>query len=210
MPKTTGRITVIGFYDDRAPAEEAARALIDAGVDRNNISLVARDIAEGVPQFVELQEKTTDGSTLGENVAGGAAVGGIAGYLLGIATLTIPGLGALVALGPIAGLVAGATVGAAGGGIIGAIKDSGVPDDEANFYEEGLRRGGSVVLVDAWEHDSDRIRDILEGHGAVDIDEKMKLYASTGWDNPVMQRAKQDDIKPGSAAVRGITRVYMR
>jgi hypothetical protein len=210
MPTTTGRITIIGFYDDRVHAEEAARALIEAGIDRDSVSLVARDVAEGVPKFVEVQEKTTDGSTLGENVAGGAAVGGIAGYLLGIATLTIPGLGALVAFGPIVGLLAGATAGAAGGGIIGAIKDAGVPDDEADFYQEGLRRGGSVVLVDAREDESDRIRDILERHGAADIDERMKLYASSGWDNPVMERAKRDDIKPGSAAVRGITRVYMR
>jgi hypothetical protein len=97
-------------------------------------------------------------------------LGGIAGWLVGIGTLAIPGLGPFVAAGPIMAALSGATVGAAAGGLTGALVGMGMPEYEAKRYEERLRGGN--VLISLHTADRERIRrakDILEKAGAEDI-----------------------------------------
>ncbi len=63
--------------------------------------------------------------------------------------LAIPGIGPIVAAGPLAATLAGAGVGAVAGGLIGGLTRAGVPEDEANVYAEAVRRGGALVTVRA-------------------------------------------------------------
>jgi uncharacterized membrane protein len=97
---------------------------------------------------------------------------GVAGLLLGLGALAIPGLGPLVAAGPLAAALAGAGAGAVAGGLMGALTDLGVPEDEARSYVDGLRRGGVLLVVRAEGMMIERAAATLQRHGAVNIDQR--------------------------------------
>jgi stress response protein YsnF len=111
----------------------------------------------------------------------GAAVGGLGGLLVGLAALAIPGVGPVLAAGPLAAALAGAGIGAVAGGLIGALTDAGVPEEQAGLYAEGVRRGGTLVTVSAADGEADRIVDILERHNPVDIDRRAASWRESGW-----------------------------
>jgi hypothetical protein len=98
-----------------------------------------------------------------------------------MAGLAIPGIGPVIAAGHLPGF-GGAGAGAIAGGLIGALVNIGVPEDEANFYAEGMRRGGVLVTVNARDEDmADQAADIMRDHGAVDIEERASQWKQTGW-----------------------------
>lgn len=181
----THRQTVVCAFDRMEDAREAIRDLQDAGISRDQISLVARgqqdDRSEMEKLSITPREDTTDGTSIGENVAAGTAIGGLGGLLIGLSALAIPGIGPVVAAGPLATTIAGALSGAVGGGIIGALKDAGVPDEDAHFYGETVRRGGAIVTVYADNFDEDRVRDILQRHNAIGIGDRTNQYREGGW-----------------------------
>ena len=109
-----------------------------------------------------------------EGTATGAATGGVAGgvigLLAGIGALAIPGLGPLIAAGPIMAALSGAAVGAATGGVIGGLIGLGIPELEAKVYEGKLKTGNYLVSVHA--HDGkevDRAKEIYKSENAEDI-----------------------------------------
>jgi hypothetical protein len=141
------RNTVVAVFDERDDAEDAINALRDAGFRAEDIGIVARNRDEaGV-----LAEDT--GAQAGKGAAGGAlaggAIGGVAGWLVGIGALAIPGVGPIIAAGPLAAALTGAAIGAAGGGLIGALTGAGVPEEEARWYDERVQAGGWLVTVQA-------------------------------------------------------------
>jgi hypothetical protein len=102
------------------------------------------------------------------------------GVLAGLGLLAIPGIGPVVAAGWFVSLAAGAAVGGTAGGIIGALTQSGVSEDEAHTYAEGVRRGGTLVTARVPEADEGRYRAILD-RSAVKVREREAAYRSDGW-----------------------------
>src|SRR5688572_7445958 len=147
--------TIVALYDDMDTAHEAVKALRDAGVDNSRISLVAQDAAgEYSKSLGKTKDDAGDGAATGAGV--GAVVGGIGGLLVGLGALTIPGIGPVLAAGPLAtavsallGAGAGAVAGGVAGGLLGALVDMGIPEEQAGYYAEGVRRGGALVTVEA-------------------------------------------------------------
>jgi hypothetical protein len=111
----------------------------------------------------------------------GAALGGIAGLVVGLGVLAIPGIGPIVAAGPLATTLAGAGIGAAAGGIIGALTDVGIPEEEAGYYAEGIRRGGTLLTVRANENQVSRATQILNRFSPTDIKQRATEWRSSGW-----------------------------
>jgi hypothetical protein len=104
----------------------------------------------------------------------GAILGGAAGWLVGIGALAIPGVGPIVAAGPIAAALgvagttaaAGAGVGAVAGGLVGALTGWGFSESEARAYQQGVERGDILVAVELPDdEDAGRAEDILKRHG---------------------------------------------
>src|SRR5207302_1060499 len=93
----------------------------------------------------EKNTKAPEGATSGV-VAGGVA-GGVLGWLTGIGALVIPGLGPLIAAGPIVAALAGAGAVGTLGGIVGALAGMGIPEYEAKRYEGRIREGGILLSV---------------------------------------------------------------
>src|SRR5438128_4822924 len=140
MTTATQHSTVVGVFTDRARAEEAVQELHNAGFTNDQIGFAAR---EG--DAASRATAPGDSTEAGERAAKGLVSGGIIGAILGaLATGLIPGIGPVVAGGLLAGIVGGGVLGAAGGGLIGAL---GVPEEEAQYYDQEFRSGRAIVTV---------------------------------------------------------------
>uniref|UniRef100_E6QLC8 General stress protein 17M-like domain-containing protein n=1 Tax=mine drainage metagenome TaxID=410659 RepID=E6QLC8_9ZZZZ len=159
---------VFGIYATVALAETAADRLIASGFSSKDVSVLMAD-NEGSRQFAtEKNTKAPEGATTG--VTTGGIVGGTLGILAGIGTLAIPGVGPLIAAGPIMAGLAGLGIGGAVGGVVGALVGMGIPEFEAKRYEGRVKNGG--VLLSAHCDSSDevsRAKEVLKATGAEDI-----------------------------------------
>jgi uncharacterized membrane protein len=152
--------TGVRLFRDPVEAQVAVRDLRDAGFAEDHVSLVTRE--ESANQTAADHEPT-------EGTAKGAAIGGVAGALLGVVAMALPGIGPVLAIGPLAAALTGAGIGAATGGMLGALADMGVPEREAQQLTEAIREGGTVVIVQANDKTWDAATAILDQHGALDL-----------------------------------------
>src|ERR1700680_57000 len=158
---------VFGIYQTREAAEEAVDALRRAHFRNTDISALFPDNT-GTKDFAhEKNTKAPEGATTG--AGSGAAIGGALGWLAGIGALAIPGVGPLIAAGPIVAALAGAGVGGAVGGIVGALVGMGIPEYEAKRYEGRVKGGGILLSVHCDDSEwTKKAKVILEETGAED------------------------------------------
>lgn len=120
-------------------ARDIVLALKDAGFPGSEISVLFPD-RDGTRDFAhEQHSKAPEGAATG--AATGGTLGGVVGFLAGIGTLAIPGVGVLIAAGPIMAALSGAATGATVGGLTGALVGYGIPEYEAKRYEGKVTRG---------------------------------------------------------------------
>lgn len=173
--------TVIGLFDTITQAEQAVNALVTGGFSRDDISLIARDTEDRYKGLRTEDTPTDEVSNTAAGAGAGAMVGGLGGLLVGLGALAIPGIGPVVAAGPLVATLIGAGVGAAAGGMIGALMDVGVTEEAAGYYAEGVRRGGSLVSVRAEDALVERAAGIMERQGAIDVDRRVAEWRQSGW-----------------------------
>jgi uncharacterized protein (TIGR02271 family) len=176
--------TVVGLYDRIDDAYRVVDALVKEGVSRDRIGIVARDsegqYARSIKTDKPARDKdVTQGAAAGAGV--GAAVGGLGGLLAGLGALMIPGIGPVIAAGPIVGALAGAGVGAAAGGVLGALIDLGIPEETAHVYAEGVRRGGTLVYATIDEAKASQVAQIMNRFNPVDINQRAQNWRSNKW-----------------------------
>jgi uncharacterized protein (TIGR02271 family) len=196
--------TVIGLMDNIGEAQNVVKDLVAAGIERDDIGFMANEKST-VPESAHLNEsegsRAASGALAGAGT--GAAIGGVAGLALALAPLAIPGIGPIVAAGPIAAALTGAGLGAVAGGLIGGLTRLGVPEEEAHYYAEGVRRGGILVTVAAdGDREAQTAVSIFERHGAVDIDERATEWKKQGWKGRF--EAETDTGRPGATEERTI------
>ena len=190
--------TVVGLFDTTQEAQSVVQDLVNGGFDRNNISLVAND-----PNGEHMQHSTTARGAVGAaedtaaeagdhaaHAAGGAAGGAIAGGVVGggiglvlglLGAVAVPVIGPIIAAGPIAAALTGAGIGAVAGGLLGALTNAGVPEEDAHYYTEGVNRGGTLLMVKSPDEQAQTAYDIMQQHGAVDIEERGAQYKQSGF-----------------------------
>jgi hypothetical protein len=180
--------TVIGILENAEKARQAVDELLKSGFDRREVGVLSADFAR------EAEAALRGGST-------GTAIGALAGLLIGATALVIPGIGPVLAAGPALALIGSTTLGALAGGIVGALKAKGVPDDQANFYAEGVRRGGAIVTVLARTDElAARAIAILQRYGAEKIDERILEWRGLGWRGIAGGARKAERPKQGKKA----------
>ena len=101
----------------------------------------------------------------------------------------IPGIGPIIAAGPlvallggVAGAVVGATAGAVTGGLTASLVHIGVPEDEAGHYAESVRRGNALVTVTT--HNDDEVTkamNILRMYHPIDVEHRASDWRAKGW-----------------------------
>lgn len=174
-------VAVFGIYPTREGLESAVLQLQEAGFRSTDISIL-------VPQNIGTKDlahskatKAPEGAAAG--AGSGAVIGGTLGWLAGIGALAVPGVGPLIAAGPIVAALAG--IGAVGaiGGVAGALIGLGIPEYEAKRYEGRVRKGGILLSVHADNHDwVKKGKAILERTGAEEISSTSEVkgdYANT-------------------------------
>ena len=171
--------TITKVFETYKQARNAVDALVIAGIPMPEISVLAnREIGEQYGNFGKPEETTEAGAGAGV----GAAIGGAAGLLTGLGLMAIPGLGPVVAVGWLASTALGAAAGGAAGGIVGSLINSGVPEEHAHVYSEAVRRGGTLVSVQAEDHNVERVYAILNTFIPLDPVQTGATYRTDGWD----------------------------
>lgn len=152
----------------REQAETIVDSLKNAGFPNTEISVLFAD-KSGTRDFSHEQNtKMPEGATTG-GVAGMGA-GAALGWLAGIGSLAIPGVGPLIAAGPIMAALGGAAVGGAAGGVLGGLIGMGIPEYEAKLYDGKIQGGNSLISVHTENSDQVNIaKDIFKRAGAEDI-----------------------------------------
>jgi len=159
---------VIGLLSNQTQAELVVGELQRAGFSGNDISVLFPD-NRGTRDFAHEQNtKAPEGAVTGAGAGG--AIGGTIGLLAGIGALAIPGVGPLIAAGPIMAALSGAAAGAAVGGLTGALVGMGIPEIEAKQYEGKVKSGNVLVSVHAEDtEERARAKQILQSGGATDV-----------------------------------------
>ena len=167
-----------GIFPSHSAAEAAVDQLHAAGFSHDDVSVLMAD-KQGSKDFAaEKNTKAPEGTTAG--VLGGGTLGGTLGLLAGLGALAIPGVGPLIAAGPIMGALAGLGIGSAVGGLVGALVGMGIPEYEAKRYEGRVNDGGILVSVHCESSEEiSRAKDVLKAAGGEDIASSGEKAVST-------------------------------
>ncbi len=149
--------TLVGLFRSIDDAHQAVQELTEAGFAPEDIGLIAPHDRE---------------SDVAAGAGAGALVGGATGLLLTAVAFAIPGVGPVIAAGTMAGLstLTGASLGVVAGGLVGALVQHGVPEDLAPHYEEGVRKGGTVVTTRTETDRESEILALFRRHNAVEVE----------------------------------------
>ena len=170
---------IAALFEHRTEAHSAVEDLVAHGFARDDIGVIAHDDTHGASHVTP-----DDGpSGLAQGAGIGAAVGGIGGLVLGLAALTVPGIGPVLAAGPLAMALLGTGVGAATGGLIGALVDMGIPEEHAHYYGEGLRRGSTLVTVATTHERAEEAITVLSRHRPIDLSRRAEEWRQDGWNH---------------------------
>ena len=183
----TGRKTaVFGIYASQTAADDAIDTLARSGFPVSDVSVLAPEALGHRDMGTEKSTKAPEGATAGASA--GAVLGGTLGLLAGIGALAIPGVGPLIAAGPIMAALAGMGVGGAVGGLTGALLGVGIPEFEAKRYEGRVKKGGILLSVHCdTSAEIKRAKEILERTGGEDV-------SSTGESSADSKNSRRDLI----------------
>ncbi|MDQ1388153.1 MAG: hypothetical protein QOF56_1607 [Acidobacteriaceae bacterium] len=158
--------SVSGIYLTRTDVESAVIAFKGAGFSSSDISMLLPDSSKEL--VTENNTQAPEAAAVG--VGSGAAVGGAVGWLVGAGALAIPGIGPVIAAGPIVAAFAGIGVGCALGGFAGCLIGVGISEPEPGRYEGRLSKGGILVAVHCeTAGEVNRVKEIMENTRAEDI-----------------------------------------
>lgn len=182
--------TVVALYNHYADARAAVASAVQAGAPANGIALLANDSSGDHPgltinpayareQFDEDSSKQSRFITLGEV---GIGLGGLIGFLAYISPVEVPGVAALVAMGGAwVPVVALAVVGGVLGVVIGLTTGHDLSGKDAALYNEGLKSGGTLVMVTVDEGIAGKVSDAFKKHGATMVEERPGDWSAEGW-----------------------------
>jgi heat induced stress protein YflT len=155
--------TVVGLFHNQTDAEQAIQRLKQEGFSENQIGVAIKDWGRQEELIEGTGTQAAEGAATG--AISGGVLGGVIGLLAGVGALAIPGIGPIIAGGTLASTLAGAGIGAAAGGLLGALVGMGVPEEDAEHFDQGFRAGGTLVTVTAGARAEDA-RNCLYEQGA--------------------------------------------
>src|ERR1700723_2348601 len=162
------KTAVFGIFTTVASADNATDSLVKSGFATSDISALLPENLGPKQIGTEKATKAPEGATAGASA--GAVLGGTLGLLAGIGALAIPGVGPLIAAGPIMAALAGLGVGGAVGGFTGALVGMGIPEYEAKRYEGRIKEGGILLSVHCdTSEEIKRAKEVMKSSGAEDI-----------------------------------------
>ena len=162
--------TVVGVFDSREQAERCVREMRNKGFTENEISIVVRgqQNREGGAKGGRDTEAAAEmgDQNLADGTAWGGALGALGGLLAGAGALAIPGVGPIIAAGPLAA----ALTGAVGGGVVGGLMDLGVPEERGRQYEEEVKQGRVLAVVETDGDKADESAALIRQYNARSVE----------------------------------------
>jgi hypothetical protein len=159
---------VFGVVENEAAANRVVEALVAAHIPTSFVSVLFPSAGATRDFAVEKGTKAPEGAIAGG--ATGGALGGTLGLLAGLGLLAIPGIGPLVAAGPLMAALSGVAVGATVGSIAGGLIGLGIPELQAKLYETRVREGKVLISVHTIDgRQVDVVKNVLEREGATEI-----------------------------------------
>jgi hypothetical protein len=192
-------VAVFGIYATAGTAEAAVDHLIARGFTNSAISVLLPDDETTRAFAHEKNTKAPEGTTTGATTGG--VIGGTLGLLAGIGALAIPGIGPLIAAGPIVATLAGVGAGGAIGGIVGALVGMGIPEYEAKRYEGAVKNGGILLSVHCDTSEQISVaKESLKESGARDIASTSESTSNTSGARHTFGNLERDeDVVPVSS-----------
>lgn len=145
----------IGLFGSREEAEAALYRLRDAGFNMDRVSIVAKNSGtrnDIVGAYTDQDKSEQIQGGAGAGAVAGAATGGLMGLFGSIGVLAIPGVGIAAEVGIVlANTLLGSSIGAASGGLVGALIGWGVPEDRAEYYDTRVHQGDYLLMVEGTE-----------------------------------------------------------
>ena len=147
---------VIGYFKERDTADKAAKQLRERGFE-DQISLIAKE---------DINSPDAGNQDVSDGALTGGVLGGLAGFALGAGALAIPGIGPIIAAGPLSGLIAGAVT----GGVAGGLVDYGIPEERSQYYEQKVQEGKILAVIEAGEERESEVVNFLKQNGAFEVE----------------------------------------
>jgi hypothetical protein len=185
-------ITVCRLYDSYDDANRVILMLEAAGIAPSDTSVISNNSdtwysAAKTANVVPLRKDSASseaGSEAGGKVEGaaiGAAIGATAATEASLITmLAIPGVGAVVGAGWLAAVLGSMAIGGVAGGLLGALTNAGINEEDAQVFVEGVRRGGTLVAARVPQPELPRVEAMMN-QSAVNLKERSDLYRKSGW-----------------------------
>lgn len=155
---------IVGSFRTEEEASRAIEQLKAEGFRTDEISVIAKDRKDMKAISEETGTKAPEGVATGATAGG--LVGGIAGLLAGLGIMAIPVFGPIMVAGPIAVTLTGTAVGASAGGLVGGLIGLGIPENEAKEYENNVKAGQILVLVEEKAGNREKVHDIFRNNHA--------------------------------------------
>lgn len=155
--------TIIGVFESKSKAESAVNSLRQQGFTNEEINIVSKK------QQHNDQDETFDDDITDGTLTGGT-LGGIGGLLMGAGALMLPGIGPILAVGPITAAVGGAIA----GGIAGGLIDWGIPAEASHRYEQEVAHGSILAIIRTDSTKVNSAAQILRQNGAKDVENHSK------------------------------------
>jgi hypothetical protein len=157
---------VLALFTDAAAAAHAARGLRALGVARERVSIVARSHDE--EGLVARAAGASPGSEI-EDSAPASRLGELSGHVLAAIALVMPGIGPIVADGPLsAGL--GEAAGHLAGGVADTLEKAGLPAATARQWETRIAEGAFLVGAHVGELHVTGAREAMRQAGAREVE----------------------------------------
>lgn len=169
---------IVGVFHTEHEASRAIEDLKAHGFLTEDISVIARNKRDVEAINDETGTKVPEGLATG--AATGGLLGGVTGLLAGIGALAIPGIGPIIAAGPIAATLTGVAVGAGTGGLVGGLIGLGIPEDEAASYDNYVDEGRILVMVDADIAREKDVYTVFRNHNSANADHYMRDTGPAG------------------------------
>jgi len=182
------QITICRLYDSYGDANRVVVLLKAAGLPTSETSVISNnsDTWYSAPKTANVVPLRNDGASSHadgkvERAAIGAAIGATAATAASLVTmLAIPGVGAVVGAGWLAAVLGSMAIGGVTGGLLGALTNAGLSEEDAQVFVEGVRRGGTLVAARVPLTESPRV-EALMNQSAVNLGERRELYRKSGW-----------------------------
>ena len=159
---------VVGLFDDFNNARDTVDDLLDDGIAAENISVISRDQA-------------AYGGVLPNTGAATETVGGFGDQLVDVNAIDLPGIGRVMIAGPLVEDLGAVGTGATTRGLTDALIADNIPDDQAQLYAEGVRRGGTLISVITSNDKADDAVGIMTAHNPVDIKNRSDYWQNNDW-----------------------------